>query len=79
MSQSPSTISSSGLTQVPTSATDILLGYGISDRMAEELNVRHNRRSIPIMSDEQFFEILSKFAAEGWLTAVETKLQLHID
>lgn len=54
LSPSLSTVSTPSSTQAPSLIKTILLGHGISDERADELNSRYNRRSILIMDDELF-------------------------
>lgn len=71
-----STLSS---TQVPSSTKTILLDFGISIDKADELNHRYNRRSIPIMEDERFFQMLEQIATNNVLEEVESELQHVIE
>jgi hypothetical protein len=79
ISPSLSATSTPSLTQAPTSIKSILLGRGISDDKADELKDRYNRRSIPIMDDGLFFQLLNQIAMDNDLEEVESKLQSYID
>ncbi|KAF8847832.1 hypothetical protein BDZ45DRAFT_811258 [Acephala macrosclerotiorum] len=76
-SPSPSTSTSSDLTQAP--SFDTLPDRCISPQVAKELNARYNRRTIPIMSDEQFIQILNLIAKENEPNTIETKLRLYME
>ena len=75
ISPSLSIVSTLCSTQVPSSTKTILLDFGISIDKADELNHRYNRRSIPIMDDERFFQMLEQIATNNVPDEVESELQ----
>jgi hypothetical protein len=75
-----STLDQSGdFTQLPFSYKDVLPKRGISDVKADELNLKYNRQSIPLMDDEIFFLNLGRIAAENAPEKVESELQRFIE
>jgi hypothetical protein len=79
ISPSLSATSTPDLTQAPTSIKSILIGHGISDNKADELNCLYNRRSIPVMDDGLFFQLLNEIATDIDPEQVESELQRRID
>lgn len=78
LSPSPSSVSNSQGncdTQVPSDIKDALLKRGISSERADDFNSRYNRRSIPIMNDEIFFDHLNEIATDNVPDEVETELE----
>lgn len=61
------------------SAKDTLLHRGVSLQLIDDLNARYNRRTIPVMNDEQFFQLLSGVAIDSEPAAIESKIQTVMD
>jgi hypothetical protein len=79
LSPSLSAPSTPDCTQAPTSIKSTLLSHGISDNKADELNNLYNRRSIPVMDDGLFFQLLNEIATDIDPDQVESELQRRID
>jgi hypothetical protein len=79
ISPSLSATSAPDFTQAPTSIKSILLSHGISDNKADELNYLYNRRSIPVMDDGLFFQLLNEIATDIDPDQVESELRRRID
>jgi hypothetical protein len=79
ISPSLSATSTPDFTQAPTSIKSILISHGISDNKADELNRLYNRRSIPVMDDGLFFQLLNEIATDIDPDQIESELQRRID
>lgn len=79
ISPSISTASSLNLTQCPLSARDTLLSRGISDAELDLLQQQYNLRSVPLMGNDQFFEIIQKCLNDKPPEELEAQLRLSVD
>lgn len=72
-----STSSTASQTQAPTSV-ETQLGGCISLEIAKRLRDKYNRKLIPIMGDDEFFDILVEVATKFSPESIEAQLQCHL-
>jgi len=79
ISPSISAASSPNVTQYPLSVRDTLLDRGISNTKLDLLQQQCNLRSVPLIENDQFFEIIQKCLDDKSRGVLKAQLQLFIN